>query len=303
MKKTAIYLLVVLMTILIAACKQHPTDIEGLSDAEKLEALDFRIEKQPKDHQSLYERSQVLFNLGRTKEAQNDINRAADLQPDNLEYRMRQADIYFANGDVENSYKTLSEAEKISPESKEVQLKMGEVMFYSRDYDRALTCLTKVTEKEPDNQTALFMKGFIYKEKGDTASAVTLFRRVCDMYPDYEPAFEELGVLFAIHNNPLASEYLSTALQLQPNNTNALYALAMYYQQNEEMDKAEDLYRRILDINENSADAWHNLGYIEMSHYMDFARAIEYFDKALAADPSHEAAAQNRKLAYELQNI
>ena len=241
----------------------------------------------------------MLFNLGRQKEALIDINKAVELDGKNVDYRLRQADLYFAGGDVENSYKALTEAEKLSPESNEVQLKMGEVTFYSRDYDRSLRCLTNVTEREPDNQTALFMKGFIYKEKGDTASAVTLLRRVCDLYPDYEPAFEELGILYSSVNNPLAAEYLSTAIRLQPNNTNALYALAMYHQDNKQMDEAEALYRKILDINENSADAWHNLGYIELTYYSDYERAIEYFDRALAVDPDHTAARLNRDLAIE----
>ena len=55
------------------------------------------------------------------------------------------------------------------------------------------------------------------------------------------------------------------------------------------------------DINENSADAWHNLGYIEMTHYGDMEKAIEYFDRALIADPNHEAAKANRTLAQELK--
>lgn len=300
MKYIGKYLLIMLAVATITGCRHLPSDTEGLTDTEKLEVLDFKLEKHPNDHASLYERSQVLFRLGRVKEASVDINKAVDLEPDNVDYRLQQADMYFAGGNVEDSYKALTEAEKLAPESKDVQLKMGEVMFYSRDYDRSLKCLTKVTESEPDNQTALFMKGYIYKEKGDTANAVTLLRRVCDLYPDYEPAFEELGILYSIRNNPLAAEYLNTAITLQPNNTNALYALAMYHQQNENMDQAEVLYRRMLDINENSADALHNLGYIELTHYHDYQRALEYFDRALEADPSHEAAAQNRQLAYDL---
>lgn len=302
MKKRAIYLLIVLATLATVACRHLPKDTEGLTDSEKLEVLDFRLEKHPKDHAALSERAQVLFNLGHTREALADIERAVGLEPNNVDYRVQQADLYFANGKVEESYKALSKAEQLDPDNLDVQLKMGEVMYYSRDYDRAIECLTRVTSIEPNNRTALFMKGFIYKEKGDTASAVTLLRRVCDLYPDYAPAFEELGILYSTRNNPLAVEYLNTAIQLEPNNTNALYALAMYYQQKEEMEQAENLYHRILDINEKSADAWHNLGYIEMTHYMDFERAAEYFDRALDADPTHEAAAINSKLAHELQN-
>ena len=295
-------LLIALLTLTTIGCKGHGDNYADMSDSEKLELLDLRIERHPKDANAYFERSNVLFSLGRTKEALSDIKRAVELDPNKAEYRLQQADLHFANGNVEDSYKALAEAEKLAPESNEVQLKMGEVTFYSHDYDRSLQCLSKVTERDPNNQTALFMKGFIYKEKGDTASAVTLLRKVCDLYPDYEPAFEELGILYSSHNDPMALDYLNTAIQLQPNNTNALYALAMFYQQNDQMDEAETIYHRILDINEQNADAWHNLGYIELTDRNDYNRAIEYFDRALEADPNHVSARANRELALELAN-
>ena len=298
MKHHGIYILLLASVLCLAACKGN--DNGNLSDGQRLELLDIKIDKSPNDDALLAERARLLLNLGRTKDATHDIDRAVELKPDKVEYLMLQADAHFANGNTSNSYKALSAAEKLEPDNKEIQLKMGEITFYSRDYDRSLRCLTKVTEQEPDNRTALFMKGFIYKERGDTAEAVTLLRKVCDLYPDYEPAYEELGVLYSARNNPMALEYLSTALQLEPNNTNAMYALAMYHQNRQEMDEAEGLYRRMLDINPHSADAWHNLGYIELTFYHDYQRAATFFDSALASDPSHEAAATNRQLAEEL---
>lgn len=298
MKALTTYLLFALLLTMVS-CKQKQTDNDQLTDKEKLEILDFKIERNPKNSEAYAERSQVLLNLGRVNEAIADITKAVELDPKNVDYRLREADMWFASGNIEKSYHALSEAELMDSESLEVQLKMGEVTFYARDYDRSLQCLSKVTAKEPDNRTALFMKGFIYKEKGDTASAVTLLRKVSDLYPDYAPAFEELGVLYATVGDPLAVEYLETAIRLQPNNTNALYALAMFHQEHGEMEKAEELYRKMLDINENSADAWHNLGYIELTHYHDYTRAIEYFDHALESDPQHPQALVNRQLAQE----
>lgn len=300
MKPIKTSLLIALLALSLVGCKQTDASFDDLTDSEKLEALDIRIERHPKDADAYADRSSVLFNLGRTKEALTDINKAVELAPSNVDYRLRQADIHFANGDVENSYQALSEAEKLAPESDEVHLKMGEVTFYSRDYDRSLLCLSKVTEHDPNNRTALFMKGFIYKEKGDTANAVTLLRKVCDLYPDYAGAFEELGILYYTRHNPLAVEYLNTALHLEPNNTNVLYALAMYSQENGDIEQAESLYRQILTINPASADTWHNLGYIELTHYHDYPRAVTYFDSALLADPTHRAAAENRQLALEM---
>jgi tetratricopeptide (TPR) repeat protein len=299
MKYNYKYIILIVAALILAGCKSGMADGD-LSDSQKLELLDIKLEKTPNDAALLADRARILLNLGRTNDAIYDAERAVKLDPKKVEYRMLQADAYFANGNADDSYKALTEAERMDPNNTEVQLKMGEITFYSRDYDRSLLCLTHVTEKDPDNRTALFMKGFIYKERGDTAEAVILLRKVCDLYPDYEPAFEELGVLYANRRNPMALEYLSTALLLEPNNTNAMYALAMYHQDLKEMDEAESLYRRILDINSHSADAWHNLGYIELTFYHDYNRAITYFDSALASDPSHEAAIVNRQLAEEM---
>lgn len=290
--KYAIYLTVMLAAVIATGCKQHAIT-DDMTDSEKLEVLDLQIEKHPNDAALLAQRAQVLLNLGRAKEASYDINKAVKAEPDNDKYLMLQADIFFANGDVSNSYSALSAAEKLSPDSKEVQLKMGELTFYSKDYDRSIKHLTKVTEKEPDNRTALFMKGFIYKETGDTMSAVTLLRKVCDLYPEYEPAFEELGILYATHHDPMAVEYLATALRLEPTNTNAMYALAMYYQETEEYAEAEKLYRQMLDVNPNSSDALNNLGWLEKEVYGDMDRALEYFTRALDANPQNEEAQKN----------
>ncbi|MBP5678090.1 MAG: tetratricopeptide repeat protein [Bacteroidales bacterium] len=300
MRRPVAYLLIALAVTTLLSCNANSDRDKDLTDSEKLEALDIRIEKHPNDATLHYERATLHMNMGRLKEANSDIERAVELKPDNLDYRLLQADICFAGGNVDDSYKALSEAEKIDPESIEVQLKMGEVTFYSRDYERSLRCLSNVTAKEPDNRTALFMKGFIYKEMGDTASAITLLRKVCDIYPDYSPAFEELGVIYSTHHSPMTVEYLNTAIQLDPNNTNAIYALALYYQDIQDFEQAESLYQRILDINEKSADTWHNLGYIELFHYRDYERAIEYMTKAIESDPNCIEAYVNRGCAYEL---
>ena len=177
---------------------------------------------------------------------------------------------------------------------------MGEIAYYSRDFDRAMESLTKVTSKDPNNRTALFMKSFIYKETGDTANAVTLLQKVCDLYPEYAPAFEELGIICSARHLPMALEYFNTALKLDPNNINTLYALAMYYQDEKNYEQAETYYKQMLDINPNSVDAWHNRGYIQLFVYGDYPLAIEYFTQALMIDPNSLESLTNRGCAYEL---
>lgn len=301
MKKRSLYLMVLVAALAATGCRQRIVT-DDMPDNEKLEILDLQAEKHPDDASIRAQRAQVLLNLGRSKEALLDIGKAVSLEPENADYLMLEADVYFACGNIGESYKALTEAERLRPESTEVQLKQGEITFYSRDYERSMRHLSAVTEREPDNRTALFMKGFIYKEQGDTTNAIGLLRRVCDLYPDYEPAFEELGIIYSSRNLPLAEEYLNTAIRLEPSNTNAIYALAMYYQNIDALDQAEALYKRLIDINPASSDAWHNLGYMELFRYRDYERAVEYFTKAIEADENNVAALTNRGCAYELSD-
>lgn len=279
----------------VVACR-HEGSLDGLSDKEKLEVLDYRIEQHPDSHELLAKRAQVLLNLGRTNEAMADAEKAVKIESSNVDYKILLADIRFAGGDADGSYSALADAERLDPENDEVQLKLGEVAFYRHNYERALQCLSKVTEADPDNRTALFMKAFIYEETGDTSNAIVLLRKVCDLYPDYAPAFEHLGVLYSYKGNNLAEDYLGAAIRIDSTNTNAMYALAMYYQDKEQYDKAEAFYNKMLAVNPNSADAMNNMGWIEKEVYGDDGRAKEWFERALQADPTNEAAQKNMSL-------
>ncbi len=300
MKKIKVLLILLIPALFaLTGCGSH-SDTPDMPNEEVLKVLDIQIHKHPKNDKLYYDRAKVYMELGRVNDAIADLTRAVSLNDEKPEYHMLLGDAYLANGSIEQSYASLQRALELDPDNQEATLKLGEISYYSHNYDRAMECLSKVTAKDPQNRTALFMKGFIYKETGDTANAVALLRKVCDLYPDYEPAFEELGVLYSTRRDPMALEYLNTAIRLEPQNTNALYALAMYYQDLNQMDKAEELYKQILDINSNHTNAWHNRGYIELFTYGDYPEAINYFTRAIQCDSTFTEAWVNRGCAYEL---
>ena len=300
MKRRILYIILFLPLLMATVGCHNDRPANDMTDEEILNVLDIKIHKHPKDDNLYYDRAKIYLKLDRVNDAIADLSRAVSINDKEIKYHMLLGDAYFANGDVEHSYKSLQRALELEPESQEAYLKLGEIAYYSRDYDRAMDNLGKVTAKDPQNRTALFMKGFIYKETGDTANAIQLLRKVCDLYPDYEPAFEELGMIFASRHDPMALEYLGTALRIEPQNTNALYGMAMYYQELNKPEKAEEIYKQILDINDNHKEAWHNRGYIEMFTYGDYPEAINYLTRAIQCDSSFIEAWTNRGCAYEL---
>ena len=302
MKHTLLYTILAIVVIAgLSSCHNSKKDYSDMSDEEKLEIINIRLKKSPQNAELLYDRASVYVNLERYNDAIIDLNKAIEIKPEKKEYHALLGDTYFRLGDMEHSYKSFEKVVSLDPKDKEGYMKLGEIAFYSKDYDRAMDHLSKVTADDPNNQNALFMKGFIYKETEDTANAAFYFRKVIDLYPEYEPAYEELGFMYANHGSDLAIEYLTTAIKLEPNNTQAMYGLAMYLQGKQRMDEAEELYNRITETNPAHKDAWHNMGYIECFHYGDFDKAIEYFSRAIECDSKFVEALTNRGWAYALK--
>lgn len=300
MKSRILFLTVLFITLFTAVGCHRGGEADKLSPEDYLKVLDTKIHRHPKDDALLYSRAQVYMQLKRVNEAISDLTRAISINDKEVKYHKLIGDAYFANGDVEHSYKGFERVLELEPESSDAYLKLGEIAYYSRDYDRAMDNLGKVTAKDPQNRTALFMKSFIYKETGDTSNAIVLLRKVCNLYPDYVPAFEELGVIYSAHHDPLALEYFNTAVRLDDKNTSALYGIAMFYQDDNQPDKAEEAYKKILDINANHKEAWHNRGYIQMFTYGDYELAVDYLTHAIQCDSGFVEAWSNRGCAYEL---
>lgn len=291
--------LILPILFLIASCHQA-VDTTNMTDEEILNVLDVKIDKNPKDAELYFDRAKVLLRLNRVNEAISDANHAIQFGGDKPEYYKVLADSWFANGNVEHAYEALQKAQELDADDDEIILKMGEIAYYSHDYDRAMDHLHQVLEGDPNNRTALFLKSFIYKEKGDTSNAIAFLNKVSNLYPEYAPAFEELGVLYSAHKSPLAEQYLLTANRLDPDNTNILYNLGMYYQDLGKMDKAEETYKKMLEINESDPYAWHNRGYLQLFFYGDYQLAVDYLSRAIACDTTYIEAIANRGCAYEL---
>lgn len=299
MKSSFPLLFFVSLLLTFSACHRD-TDLRNKTPEEKLNILDVKIHRD-QDNARLYaQRADVFLELGRINEALLDWGRAVNLDDDNPDYMVRLGETYLRNGNTGKCYEWLQKALELRPNDKEILLKLGETAYYSGDWDRALDHLTRVTEKDANNRTALFMKSAVYLEKRDTAAAVVLLDKVCGLYPDYAPSFEMLGTLYASRHNPLTLEYYETALRLDPDNSNIRYNIAMYYQELGQFEKAEEIYKEMLDRDENNPHAWHNRGYIQLFHYGDYELAVDYFTQALACDTAFVEALVNRGIAYEL---
>lgn len=93
---------------------------------------------------------------------------------------------------------------------------------------------------------------------------------------------KEIGFAYYIEKNyQLAYTEFHKALQIDPNNKDALHGLALVHMEFQEYEMARDLFLKALAIDSNYADAWFNLGlcYQKLNMHNE---AINAFSKALS---------------------
>jgi tetratricopeptide (TPR) repeat protein len=134
--------------------------------------------------------------------------------------------------------------------------------------------------------------------------------RLCsasDLNPGDPEPYIFMGKIQVAAPNPLAcvEQKLARFLQEQPENSlaNYFYAMAILKRQQQSTDKqtvqtAEKLLRRAVTIDAKCGDAYLQLGILSASEH-DFGKAIEFYTKAVNANPQLDEAHYRMGVAYD----
>lgn len=292
---------IVLSAALVLACSggEKPVDLEKLPLDERIALLDARIRKEPKNDELYYLRAKTLLETGKSQDALMNIQKAISLAPKNAQYYVLQADILFSQGETALAFSALQNAIEKDGKCREAYLKSAELSLYLKDYDKVLFNVNQILLLDKNNAEAYFLRGWAMKEAGDTAKAIKDYRKAVELKGDYEEAFEELGNLYASHGDPLAVEYLKSTLNINPKNVQAMYSLALFYQEHDAWQQALEIYEQLLKIKPDHADALHNVGWINFEYKQDYDLAIECFTSAIKHDTTFWQAYANRARTYQ----
>ncbi|MCK9611892.1 MAG: tetratricopeptide repeat protein [Bacteroidales bacterium] len=295
---------VVVVLFFAAACGNNNSEKgkEQKSDSlpDTLAMLSKKI-AESSENAALYEQRALYYlNHGDIEKALNDAGKATILDPKNSSYLRTLSDVFFAGGKITKCQEMLEKACEINPSDDEALLKLAELHFYKEEYKIAFEYTEKALKIDKLNAKADFIRGMMYKDMGDTAKAVRCFQIAVEKDQDYYHAYMQLGIIYSTKNNPLAADYFNNALNLNPKSIEALYALAMFYQNTGEYNKAIEKYSTILQINPKYKFAHYNLGYIHLVYLQVYNQAIKHFTDAISCDPNYAEAYYNRGYCYEL---
>lgn len=292
-------LIIISLVVLGISCSKKEGDNTNI-EKDELALLDVKIRKEPKNAELLYARSIVLMEMGKLSESIIDVQKAISMSPKEYKYYIQKAKALYYSGETTVAFSTLQEAEKIDPKNTEAFILAAEIALVLKDYDKTIFNINEALKLDKLDADAYYLRGRAMKEMGDTINSVKSYMKAVELRADFEEAFEELGLLYAIKGDRLAIDYLTSTININPNNYHAMYALALFYQDNGIMQKALDTYYDIINIKPDHADALHNVGYINLVYKESYEDALSLFDKAIEAEPDFYQAYYNRGVTYEL---
>jgi membrane associated rhomboid family serine protease/Tfp pilus assembly protein PilF len=124
--------------------------------------------------------------------------------------------------------------------------------------------------------------------EGKTDEAITRLEAVVRQHPEYAPAHLELARAYAIKRDFAKSEVeLKRAIELNPRNENALYALGFTELEQKSPQQAREAFAQLLKLNPNSADAHSGLAAV-FSSESRYAEALAEYKQTAQFDPEYQ---------------
>ncbi|MCG8618087.1 MAG: tetratricopeptide repeat protein [Desulfobacterales bacterium] len=218
-----------------------------------IDALESAIAKDPDSSFLKRDLIVLLHKLKRSDQALALAKKLAEQDPDNVENLMLLVQLKRGGEYDREMSDLLKKILELDPENQDTYLRLGKIYLDTEAFDDALDLFTKMTQAFPDNYVAYFYLGESYLNKGKTAKAVTAFEKTLELAPDLaEPRFRLADIYQGTgsdkgrdKNKAKILKLYKEILELQPDNDRAMMELALFYYQDNQMDKADPLFARL----------------------------------------------------------
>ncbi len=222
--------------------------------AEAIGAARIAVEQRPDYANTRSNLGLSLMAVQRTDEAAEQFRRALELDPRHADARHNLANIQRAAGNYEAAVDSYREVLDLDPEFALAHAGLGDALFHLGRYESAITALTRALSLQPD-----------LPESGALHGIMGLASQALDR-PE------------------AAAEYFEHALRIDPGDWVALGRLATLRARQERYQEALRLYRKLLEIDQASAQTHANMG-VALYYLNRPDEARRSFERALSLDP------------------
>lgn len=274
--------------------------------------------------------AQAEYDAGHDRwlHASQSLLRILNEHPDRIDLSLRLADVYLRMGNLDAAERTMLVALARDPGNVDVLYALGRMFYAGERFDEALRYLEQLLPYHIPQ--AHFTAALIHYKRGNLPAAERHFRRTIELDADHPRGREMLGrTLIATQRYDAARTILleavaqpgedgtawtllgsacallgrwdesiaafNKAVLLKPGDASLMGEFAQAMIRGGRLTEGEDMLRRAGEVDANAPHVLLGWGML-MIERADRGRAVEYFDRVLAVDPTNESALQYRSL-------
>lgn len=252
---------------------------------------------------------------------------------DDLNLKVRMALIFIEQKQFERAVVKLRDILKIVPESDKIRFYLAAVYEETKEFDQAieqfklipvqsqfygeamlhaayllkqigqkeeaLSLVTASLQKRKDVPQLYALYASLLDEKGDFKKAAGILEDASSRFPDHVQLKFFLGTIHdRLGNKDIVETQMSKVIELDPNHVQGLNYLAFTWAEaNKNLDEAEKLVRRALELEPNDGYILDTLGWV-LYKKGSFKDAVRVLEKAYAAQPNEAVIADHLGDAY-----
>lgn len=189
---------------------------------------------------------------------------------------------------------------KKDPKNLEALIGIASTFSQQQDFENSFKYINQALRIDPKYRDAYVLKGSNYRMLGNIELTKSSYETAVQQDPEFFEAYIMLGSLYEAEGNKLCLQYYTTALQLRPDNMDAIYALAYAKEGFGILEEAKSLYREMAadTVDYYVERGLFHQGYIKQFSEKDIDSALYFYNSALATNPKYVEAWHNLGLCY-----
>lgn len=244
------------------------------------------LEKHPEFEPALKLQGMLLEDLGRNADAAIPYQKALKLSPNDTELLLKVGIYHLVTGDRDEAIRLFLRLFKIKPRDGDALYYLAQAYYLKGDTQHALATIRACMKIEPDNASVLQKYGELLCSSGDNDGAMLWLLKAKRADPTLDRLDFDLGVAsFKGMHLEDALSYSTKALELEPNNSNALALLASVDMKLLRWQEAAAIFQRLLTVNNDDVSSLLGLGHCELE-MKNYEASIDALNHVLRVDPT-----------------
>ena len=258
-----------------------------------------KLIKKNEDASYFLQRGKLYMYLDLTKRAEEDFIKAVDMEK-NLEAALLLADIYLRENQNKKAMKYLKIAQEKHPGLILPELKLAELYMESNRYEEALKYYSQIVDKLSGERKIYVLKqmGKIYLKQNEYKKVIEVLEQAYNLdSEDTQSAFYIAVAYEALQEYDKAEKYYKETLRIRSDYTQAKKRLAFVYLSQGAYDKALDV---LADVSEVYKDVdFYRIKSAIYERKGELERAVEVLNEGLKSNPDSETLLINKAFVTE----